>query len=53
VPARLASGSYLGHPGKHMLVTSLSQADATGVALTSALCAFLMISPQFRNPPVP
>ena len=27
VPARLASGSYLGHSGKHMLVASLSQAD--------------------------
>ena len=27
VPTRLASGSYLGHSGKHMLVASLSQAD--------------------------
>jgi hypothetical protein len=26
-PARLASGSYLGHSGKHMLAASLSQAD--------------------------
>ena len=27
VPARLASGSHLGHSGKHILAASLSQAD--------------------------